>query len=328
MNKEDFLRYEKKASRLFINSRKSNRLANAYLLHGERNAPLKETAMYLAKSLSCEKDLLACDNCPSCKRFNDGIRPDFILIDGETTTIKKEDVKNLEHSFSLSALEKGHRLCYVINRIENMTEEASNALLKFLEEPREGQIAFLTSYNITAVLDTIISRSIKVKIDPLNPEAFYNLLLNTDFVDEKNKTLKLNAGQSYVLSLLYSSLEEVKELLSADSSFIEGQEGADLFLTDLALNRNQASFTLLRQASLIKDSKCYNWLYLTINYVFLASLCKDIVPYGPYKEMIGILSKDKDRIRKGEKVISEAIAYKQLNLNPTLVIAKLLQALK
>ena len=220
MNKETFLKSEAKAAKLFINSRKTGRLSSAYLLYGERNAPLKESALFLAKSLGCEKDLLACDECDSCKRFDKGIHPDFVLIDGETTRIKKEDIQNLQDKFSESAFEKGHRLCYVIHRVENITEKAANTILKFLEEPREGQVAILTSYNIDKVLKTILSRSVLVRIDPIDEKEMQRELLENPIVlsdndeDKKKKKkeedISFNEGEAYILSHHFSSYESVK----------------------------------------------------------------------------------------------------------------------
>ena len=140
MDKKILLKAEPKLAKLFINSRKKDRVANAYLLYGNRNAPLKETAVYLAKSLSCEQDLLACDNCPSCKRFNNGIRPDFYLIDGEETTIKKDDIKSLESAFQVAVANNKHKsIIYLhekganINSIDknNLSPYFISSLLKF-----------------------------------------------------------------------------------------------------------------------------------------------------------------------------------------------------
>jgi DNA polymerase-3 subunit delta' len=329
MDKETLFHYEPKLAKLFENSRKSNRLSNAYLLYGDRNAPLKETAVYLSESLSCEKDLFACRSCPSCRRFENGVRPDFALIDGEVTTIKKEDIRALESAFSLSALEKGHRLTYVIHRIENITEEASNSLLKFLEEPKEGQVAFLTSYNLTSVLPTILSRCILIRVDPISPEAFYQDLLGTTFTLEGEKEkITLSAGEAYILSRLYSDKDEVRDLLFADDSFRTGFAAAEAFLNDLAADPQAGAFTLLRQVSLIKDSKCYNWLYLTISKVFTAGLVKDSDPDNPFAEVIQSLSQRPEALERGEAVIRNALASKQLNYNPTSVSAKLLTALE
>ena len=329
MDKKTLVENESKVAQLFSNSKKNNRLANAYLLYGPRNAPLKETAFFLAKSINCEKDYLACDDCPSCKRFNEGVRPDFIFIDGSLETIQKEDVKDLESKFSLSALEKNHKLVYVIHQIENITDKASNALLKFLEEPKEGQIAFLTTNNLMKVLPTIRSRSIEVRIDPIDPDGFYKSLLAVPFeTADSKKPRNLSEGEAYILSRLFSDVEEVKRVLLEDDSFIVGYQSAEAFLNDLATSFRTASFTLLRQNSLIKDSKCYNWLYLTIDNVFASILVNDISDINPFKEIIRPLIKKKANIERGEAVIKKALAMKQLNLSPTLISAELITALE
>ncbi len=332
MDKDTFLKYEPKAAKLFINSRKTGRLSSAYLLYGERNAPLKETALYLAKSLGCENDLLACDECDSCKRFNKGIHPDFVLIDGETTRIKKEDIQSLQDKFSESAFEKGHRLCYVIHRIENITEKAANTILKFLEEPREGQVAILTSYNIDKVLKTILSRSVLVRIDPLDMDQMQRELINNPIIlsgekKKKEEEIRFNDGQAYILSHYFSSYESVKETLLQDTSFLEGYQIAESFLNDLTVSSSQAGYTLLLQTSLKKGTSCYNWMYLILHDVFASVLLDNVKEDNPFRDIIQKLSKNKDKIARADAVVKEALAYQHINYNPTLLSARLIRAL-
>lgn len=331
MNKETFLQYEAKAAKLFINSRKTGRLSSAYLLYGERNAPLKETALLLAKSLGCENDLIACDSCDSCKRFNLGIHPDFIMIDGESQRIKKEDIQELQDRFSESAFEKGHRLCYVIHRIDHITEKAANAILKFLEEPREGQVAILTTYNPDKVLPTILSRSVLVRIDLLDIKQLESDLKETTIPIEgkkkKNEEIHFTDGECYMLAHHFSSVDSVKETLATDSSFIEGYQIAEAFLNDLTSSIQQAGYTLLYQTSLKKTPACYNWMYLTIHEVFALSLIDNDDIDNPFHDIIKKLSKDKNRILKADKVVKETIAYRHVNYNPILLAARLIRAL-
>ncbi len=332
MDKDTFLQYEPKAAKLFINSRKTGRLSSAYLLYGERNAPLKETALYLAKSLGCEKELLACDQCDSCKRFNKGIHPDFVLIDGETTRIKKEDIQNLQDKFSESAFEKGHRLCYVIHRIENITEKAANTILKFLEEPREGQVAILTSYNIDKVLKTILSRSVLVKIDPLDMDKMQRDLINNPIIlsgekKKKEEEIHFNEGEAYILSRYFSYYDSVKNTLTQDSSFLEGYQIAESFLNDLTVSTSQAGYTLLLQTSLKKGTSCYNWMYLILHDVFASVLLDNVKDDNPFRDIILKLSKNKDKIARADAVVKEALAYQHINYNPTLLSARLIRAL-
>ncbi len=332
MDKDTFLHYEPKAAKLFINSRKTGRLSSAYLLYGERNAPLKETALFLAKSLGCEKDVVACDECDSCRRFNKGIHPDFVLIDGETTRIKKEDIQNLQGKFSESAFEKGHRLCYVIHRVENITEKAANTILKFLEEPREGQVAILTSYNIEKVLKTILSRSVLVRIDPLDTDKMQEELINNPILlsgekKKKEEEIHFNEGQAYILSRYFSSYKSVKKTLLEDNSFLEGYQIAESFLNDLTVSSSQAGYTLLLQTSMKKGTSCYNWMYLILHDVFASVLLNDVQDDNPFKDIILKLGKNKDKIARADAVVKEALAYQHINYNPTLLSARLIRAL-
>jgi len=143
----------------FINSLEKNKLSHAYLLVGNPGTPLKETAMYLAKSMICdEPSPLACNNCISCLRIEHNNYPDFLVFDGSKESIKKDDVQSIEAQFERTAVERKGIMVYIIHLIENMNNIATNSILKFLEEPRPNVFAFLTTNNENSILPTIISR--------------------------------------------------------------------------------------------------------------------------------------------------------------------------
>lgn len=73
---------------------------------------------------------------------------------------KIEDTRNLKEYTSLKIIEP---TAFLIENIENATEEAQNAFLKNLEEPQENLYYFLTTENLAAVLPTIISRCEVIK---------------------------------------------------------------------------------------------------------------------------------------------------------------------
>ena len=143
----------------FTNAIKSHTLSHAYLLVGNPGTPLYEVAQYLAKSIICDDPSpLACDTCITCMRVDSDNYPDIIKLDGSKATIKKEDVLNLESRFEKTAFENKGVMIYIINLVENMTLEAVNSVLKFLEEPESEIYAFLTTNNVNNVLPTIVSR--------------------------------------------------------------------------------------------------------------------------------------------------------------------------
>lgn len=327
MDKDTFLAHEGKLAKFFLNSRRQNRLSHAYLLTGEGGAPLKDVALFLAKSLSCQEGLLACGQCSSCQRFEKGIHPDFRLIDGSGPTIRKETVKQLLEDFSLSALEKGHVLCYVVHEVDNITEEAANALLKFLEEPREGQVAFLTTYNPTRVLKTIRSRTILLSVEPMDSTSFYRQLLSEPFSDGKGKEIPLSDGALFFLSRSFTSRSEIQAMLQEDDSFALGYEAAEIFLTELSRSPKGAGIALLECTQRIKDAKCYNWMYRTLLCVFQESLFQGDTSQSPFREITRSLARHPRAIMGGIAILQKALRLRQINLSPTALCARLVRTI-
>ncbi len=69
---------------------------------------------------------------------------DMIIVDGSEETIKKEDIMHIQEEFNKTALEATGKKIYILNRVENATADAMNALLKFLEEPASDVTAILS----------------------------------------------------------------------------------------------------------------------------------------------------------------------------------------
>lgn len=160
----------------FGNALTSSNLSHAYLLDGEEGTPLKDVAFYLAKSLLCDNpNPYACNTCESCLRFDHGNYTDFYFFDGSESSIKKESVLELEKAFNFTSVEHKGVLIYVMHNVENMTLEAINALLKFLEEPAKNVYAFLTTSNTTNVLPTILSRSQILSLQTIKRDALLGL---------------------------------------------------------------------------------------------------------------------------------------------------------
>ena len=154
MQVERYLRtYQPVIYQTFLNSLQKDQLSHAYLLSGNNGAPLLDVAQFFAKSILCDDPSpLACNSCITCLRVDDGNYPDYFVFDGSKSTIKKEAVTTIESAFEKKAFEnKGIRV-YILHLIENMTIEAINSILKFLEEPGQKVYAFLTTNNENSIL--------------------------------------------------------------------------------------------------------------------------------------------------------------------------------
>ena len=203
----------------------ASRLAHSYLLLGEPGTPLKETAIYLAKSILCDHgDPLADESCITCQRIDEGKYADFVLCDGESASIKKDDIATLVSAFQQTALERKGIKVYLIHLVENMTVEAVNALLKFLEEPPAHAFAILTTENESKVLPTIVSRCQSVRMilyprDKVVEEAIAQgldtfdseLLSHFDNDPELIKTRTASEDYQLIKRLLASSLDALSD---------------------------------------------------------------------------------------------------------------------
>jgi len=177
-------------ARQFANAFRSGHLSHSYLISGEAGSPLLEIAMYLAKTLVCAEPRPLADNkCWNCLRIDDGNYADIQVFDGQRGTIKKEAIQALESNFERTPVEPASKLIYIVHLVENVTPEAVNALLKFLEEPHQEVYAFLTTENEVRVLPTIISRTQKLRVLPINRQPVIEAALSRGISEQDAELL-------------------------------------------------------------------------------------------------------------------------------------------
>jgi len=315
--KENFINKQKVIATFFEHAIKSNRIPQGILFNGNINSPLLETAYYLAQSLVCEKHDLACNLCPSCERFLKGITPDLIVIDGKQSLIKKDQIDKLEDFFSLSSLEKNHRSIYIINQVENITTEAVNGLLKFLEEPQGKITAILTTANKQRVLPTIVSRLQILNLLPTNVDELIN-----DYSGE------ILIERYYLLSYLAYEEEEKKEINSS-KEFDLAYNGAISYLDTLINKKEEASLSLFsdvvnpikKAGSKVIANKCYNYFYSIVIILLTDALLENQA--SPYKEFVIKLKPYYKNISKALAFLEDINGKSSANLNFTLALAKL-----
>ena len=188
-----------------VNAFDSNKINHAFLLSGLKGSPIKESAIYVAQSLVCENpNPLACEECLSCLRIANQSYADFIYIDGELGTIKKEEIEGLQSSFSKSGVEAKGLKIYIINQLEKATASAANSLLKFLEEPYDDVIGILTTQNQSQILETIISRSQVLRIKSYSKDYLGAELLNSG----------INQEDVNILVSKYSDINQILEVMN------------------------------------------------------------------------------------------------------------------
>ncbi len=147
---------------LIKNSIENNKLSHAYLIDANRYEKTYDFVMAMVKAIICNHHTTSgeknnCDTCNICMRIADGNYPEVKIIETDGLVIKKEQLLELQSEFSRSSIEGKYRI-YIIKDCDKMNKQASNCLLKFLEEPVPGIIAILVTNQLNRVLSTIISR--------------------------------------------------------------------------------------------------------------------------------------------------------------------------
>jgi DNA polymerase III subunit delta' len=116
-------------------------------------------------------------NCKSKNLYHN------IVID-RANIIKITSIRDIRRKAKLSVYEKGKRVIIIMNA-DKMNEEASNALLKTLEEPLLNTLLILTTSNKDVLLPTIISRCQMVRFDELNEDEIEGALRSREHADNQ-----------------------------------------------------------------------------------------------------------------------------------------------
>jgi DNA polymerase-3 subunit delta' len=143
----------------------NNRIAHALLLSGPKGIGKYQFAIAFKNSLLCSDNEVgtpACGECRFCKIQN---HPDYYEIslevdektDKQSSVIKIDQIRNLIE-FSTLHTHFGKAKVIIIHPAETMNKNASNALLKILEEPPQDTYFILISNEIHQLSATIKSR--------------------------------------------------------------------------------------------------------------------------------------------------------------------------
>lgn len=228
--------YQPVIYKTFVNAKEANKLSHAYLLSGSVGMPLKETALYLAKSLICDNpNPLACNNCITCMRVDEGNYADIMVFGDGNTKIKKGDIEKITSTFDKTALESKGIMIYVLHLVETMTAVAVNSLLKFLEEPGKNIYAFLTTENESKLLPTIISRTQVLRFREIDRDKIIKDAENIGVIEEN----------AQILSGFYNDANTIKEV-SESKDFETAKQCLSQQLESLLVSPDDAVYTCQR----------------------------------------------------------------------------------
>lgn len=148
-----------------------NRLPHALLFIGEKGLGKRELAERFASSILCLSFSQlgeACGQCQSCHLSKIKTHPDLMRIESEQGhAIKVDSIRELTDFVNHTALLGGYRVI-IIDPADSMNINASNALLKTLEEPTPNTLLILITDKNVNLPATIKSRCQKILVNRPN----------------------------------------------------------------------------------------------------------------------------------------------------------------
>jgi len=220
------------------------RVPGSLLFYGPQGVGKSEMALVLAKALNClNKKNDSCEKCSSCLAINKnrGAFPDVIKIKTEKNIIGIDQMRLIKWAAYLKPM-IGKKRVFIVEQAEKMNEEASNCLLKVLEEPPFFSHIILTTDNLFSILPTIRSRCQILKFAQISKQDIQEELIKRGTEGGRAKIISLLVRGSLKQALEFDweeAEDQRKRAFTLLSSFVEGKTTAAFFKKYSGMRKEQ-----------------------------------------------------------------------------------------
>ena len=171
----------KRVAAALIGSYNSGKMPNAFLFCGSKGIGKATLAYHFARFLLSDSfikdDIIIDKSDPVFMQIEGGSNPNFLCLQSESGDIKVEQARKINDFLRLSASGKKHRVI-LIDSIDQMNNNAQNAILKLLEEPPTNCVFLLINHASGKILPTIKSRCRPLMLSKLDINEVSSVLLN------------------------------------------------------------------------------------------------------------------------------------------------------
>jgi DNA polymerase-3 subunit gamma/tau len=238
----------------------NNRTVHSYLFSGPRGTGKTTMARIFSKALNCvnrqPNSAEPCNTCGNCKSINDHSFIDLVEIDAASNR-GIDEIRNLKEAIRFAPSQKNGYKIYIIDEAHMLTKDASNALLKTLEEPPHNTIFILATTDAHKMIPTILSRVQKFDFKPLSHSELKQKIL---FITKEEK---IKIDDKVVNQIVLQAMGGARDAESILGKLISaGTEDITVDFASAILGKNSyfETYTLLGFLS-------QNQLYLAIQHI-------------------------------------------------------------
>lgn len=244
------------------NAIRQHQVAQAFLFCGPRGVGKTTCARILAKVINCEnitKDIEACNECASCKSFNENASFNVHELDAASNN-SVDDIRALIDQVRY-APQSGKKKIYIIDEVHMLSQAAFNAFLKTLEEPPPYAIFILATTEKHKIIPTILSRCQIFDFNRIKVEDMANYLA---LIAGREK-IKAEADALHIIAQKADgALRDALSIFDRISIFTNG----NISYTDVLNNLNVLDYDyFFRMTDSFLQEDIYSSL-LTLNEIF------------------------------------------------------------
>lgn len=216
MNSFDFVGNEKIIEQVGVLI-DSGHFPHAVVIEGEKGLGKRTLASFIAAALVCRGENKPCLSCSQCKKANGHMHPDIFEYSaaGGANSFHVDVVRDVIKDVYIKPNEADYKV-YILGNADCMSVSAQNALLKVLEEPPEYVVFLLTAQTKSALLETVLSRSVVITLEGVEPNIGAKYISshydNIGFDDAKKTLLTFNGN----IGKTVDSMNDGKTLELAD----------------------------------------------------------------------------------------------------------------
>lgn len=213
------------------NTIKSGKLAHSYLFCGPRGVGKTTCARIFAKAINCTNltpDGEACNECESCKAFNEGRSLNIFELDAASNN-SVQDIRDLILQTRVPP-QSGRYKVFIIDEVHMLSQAAFNAFLKTLEEPPAHVIFILATTEKQKILPTILSRCQIYDFERMTVQGTVDHLKH---VAEKEGIAYEEAALTLIAEKADGGMRDALSIFDQATSFCQGNITYQKVLEDL-----------------------------------------------------------------------------------------------